>query len=127
MMRGSKPGSRRPVSTKEGGLDRLIWSLLLVGLGVGLAFMLAGVLLALFHDGRSMPHTTTFTGLFRSLASFEADGVFGLGLFILLATPAARVLAGMLFFGRGRQWRFVFIGLFVLAILSLSAFLGLRG
>jgi uncharacterized membrane protein len=88
--------------------------------------MLAGVLLALLRDGRLLPHTTTFSGLFRSLTSFGADGLFDLGLVILLATPAARVLAGILFFGRRRRWRFVFIGLFVLAALALSAFVGLR-
>jgi uncharacterized membrane protein len=125
-MRGSQSGQCRPVSAKKEGLDRVTSWVLLAGLCVALALMLAGVLLAVFQDGQAMSHVTTFAGLFESLASSGADGLFGLGLLILLATPAVRVLAGIVFFGRKRQWRLVAIGLFVLALLALSAFVGLR-
>jgi uncharacterized membrane protein len=126
-MRDPQTSRCRPVSENKGGLDRIVSSVLLAGLCAALILMLAGVLLALFRDGQSLPHVITFAGMFGSLASLGAEGLFGLGLLILLATPAARVLAGMLVFGRRRQWRFVFVGLFVLAVLALSAFFGLRG
>jgi uncharacterized membrane protein len=126
MTRASQPRPRPPVSTEQGGLDRLLSWVLFAGLGIALALMLAGILLALLDDGQPVPPRTTFAGLLESLVSFEAEGLFGLGLLVLLATPAVRVLASILFLSRRRQWRFVFIGMSVLAVLALSVFFGLH-
>jgi len=59
------------------------------------------------------------------LRAFEPGGFFELGLLVLLATPAARVVALCAAYLRRRQWLFSGISLFVLAILILSGYLGL--
>jgi uncharacterized membrane protein len=50
-----------------------------------------------------------------------------LGLLVLLATPAARVATLLVAFARRRLWLFSGLGLIVLTVLALSAYLGLRG
>jgi uncharacterized membrane protein len=46
---------------------------------------------------------------------------------VLLVTPAARVVALLVAFGRRRLWTFVAVSVVVLVVLALSAFFGLRG
>ena len=62
-----------------------------------------------------------------ALASLQPWGLIILGLLVLMATPVARVVALLALFAWRRSWRFSAICVFVLAVLALSVFLGLRG
>ena len=55
----------------------------------------------------------------------EAGGFFDLGLLVLLATPAARVVALLVAFTRRKLWIFSGVSLIVLGVLALSGYLGL--
>jgi uncharacterized membrane protein len=60
------------------------------------------------------------------VGALEPGGFFDLGLLLLLATPAARVVALFVGFARRRSWLFAGCSAVVLVALALSAFLGLR-
>jgi uncharacterized membrane protein len=104
---------------------RLSW-LLLVGLSLAIAFFVTGVVLSVIKPEVPIS-ASSITGLPGALAALEPGGFFDLGLLALLATPAARVATLVVAFARRRLWLFSALGLVVLAVLALSAYLGLRG
>jgi uncharacterized membrane protein len=99
---------------------------LLTGLGLAVGLLLVGVVLSAAGGGASVPHETSITGLPRALRALRPVGFFDLGLIVLLATPVARVVALLVAFSRRRLWIFAGICIVVMAVLALSAFLGLR-
>lgn len=108
-------------------LNRTIACVLAVGLLLAVALLLAGAILTLAGRGPSAPRATSVVDIPRAVAALEPSGFLDLGLLVLLATPIARVIALGVAFARRGSWVFCGLSVFVLAILALSAYLGLRG
>lgn len=112
---------------KGRGLNVAITRLLYSGLIASLVLLLAGVLLAAVGDGPAVPRFTSFGDMPSALVRLEAGGFFSLGLLVLLLTPAAQVILLLVAFLRGKNWVFAGLSLVILAVLVLSAILGLGG
>ena len=97
---------------------------LTLGVAGSLAMMAAGFLLALLRGGPLPTAATPLPELAGGLRSLDASAVMSLGLVILLATPAARVVVLVWQFARRREWAFVAISLTVLAVLAASVAIG---
>lgn len=107
-------------------LARALSRLLLIGLCLAVALLLTGAFLAALRPEISVARTSSIIGLPRAIAAFEPGGFFGLGILVLLAVPAVRVLALLVAFARRRMWAFSGISVVVLVVLIVSGFLGLR-
>jgi uncharacterized membrane protein len=110
-----------------GGLSLAVSRVLATGLVLSVALLLTGAIMVLAGRGPSLSAKASITDLPRALAAFEPGGFLNLGLLVLLATPAARVAALVVGFARRRAWLFFGASVLVLAMLALSAYLGLRG
>lgn len=125
-------------SAVELGIDRqmdsLVGYLLLYGVGVSIALILAGMVWHWFSDGRmDVDYVITGTNLFEfawknlqdlSSGAFRPRLLVNLGMVTLLLTPFVRVLASMLYFAFGeRNAKFTVFTAMVLAVLSYSLFL----
>jgi len=104
---------------------RAISRLLLVGLFTAITLMLVGVILVAIRGAGSVGASSSITKLPHLLASLDATGFIDLGLLVLIATPAARVVALLVVFAKRRQWLFAGVSFAVLLILALSTFLAL--
>ena len=109
------------------GLNATVARVLLIGLLVAITLLIVGVILVLVRPGLPLLRETSIQDMPRSLAAFQPDGFFTLGLLALVATPVARVVVLGVAFARRRQWMFCSFSIFVLLMLGLSAFFGLRG
>jgi len=123
--RETSPGVRAE-HQRETALNITVSRVLTIGLISAVVLLVAGVILTLARPGLTADHQTSVTDLPRALAGLKPGGFFTLGLLVLLATPAARVVALLFAYARRRRWMFACISLFVLAVLVLSGFLGLR-
>jgi uncharacterized membrane protein len=104
---------------------RAVSRLLLAGLIVAIGLMLAGAIIAAVRGAGSVEDLSSITRLPHLLATLDATGFIDLGLLVLLATPAARVVALLIVFAARRQWLFAGVSFAVMVILALSAFLAL--
>jgi uncharacterized membrane protein len=125
--RPAAPPASGEGSQKQLELNRTIARVLAVGLFSAVALLLAGAILALAGRGPSPAHEVSIVDVPRAIAALEPSGFLHLGLLVLLATPVARVVALGVGFGRRGSWVFCGLSVFVLAVLALSAYLGLRG
>jgi uncharacterized membrane protein len=112
---------------RQKGLNITVSHVLVGGLVTSVALLLVGAILAIAGRGPSVPSATSITDIPRAIAALEPGGFLGLGLLVLLATPVARVIVLAAGFARRRSWLFFGMSAFVLALLALSAYLGLRG
>ncbi len=115
------------MNRSETRLNATVSRVLVAGLAVAIALLLVGVILTVARPGLTPVHRTAILDMPRALGALEPGGFFDLGLLLLLATPAARVVALSVGFARRRSWLFTGFGVVVLAALALSAFFGLRG
>ena len=106
-------------------LNVTISRVLMAGLIASVAFLLIGVVLSVVRPDIVAAHHTSVRDIPGSIVALRPAGFFDLGLLLLVATPAARVVALLLGFARRRMWLFVSISLVVLAGLAASAVLGL--
>jgi len=104
---------------------RAVSRLLLTGLLFAIGLMLVGAILAAVRGAGSVEDLSSITRLPHLLASLDATGFIDLGLLVLLATPAARVVALFIVFAARRQWLFAGVSFAVIVILAFSTFLGL--
>jgi len=105
--------------------------ILRVGVTVSLALELAGVILYTIQTGNQSLDlsaawqfkggnffdfaSTTVTSIGSSLSPLN---VMSLGVMILMLTPYVRVVAGVIYYGVQKDWRYVGITLFVLAVIT---------
>jgi uncharacterized membrane protein len=122
-----EPRNATTCSDPDPRLATALSRLLLVGLALAIALMVAGAILTAARPGMPVSHESSITGLPGALGAFDPAGFFDLGLLVLLVTPAARVVALLVAFGRRRLWTFVAVSVVVLVVLALSAFFGLHG
>lgn len=119
--------SSPPVSAGDGlirRLDRVVSRVIAGGLVVAILLLLTGAALALAGRGPSPSTIADISDIPRALAALEPAGFLDLGLLMLLATPVARVTALAVGFGIAKSWFFCSISVLVLALIALSAYLG---
>jgi uncharacterized membrane protein len=97
---------------------------LAAGVGASMFLMTAGLLLALTRGGPLPDSATPLPALGAGLASADPGALMSLGLIILLATPAARVVVLTWQFARRREWLFAAVSLVVLGVLAASVLIG---
>ena len=102
-------------------VQRIVQRLLRVGLAVSVVLMLVGLVMKI----ASGSHQSTGVELF-SLTDTDssADLVMAIGVLVLAATPAFRVVALVILWSRERDWRFVGVAVAVVVTLSLAVLLG---
>jgi uncharacterized membrane protein len=105
-------------------IDDVVRWTLAASLGLGFAILLVGV--ALVAAGRgSLPTDLSGFGEARdALTDFRAEGVFALGLLVIILTPFVRVIGSAIAFAVARDWRFVLITLTVLGVMVVTIRIG---
>jgi uncharacterized membrane protein len=111
-------------------IDKVIGTLLQVGVLAAAAVVLAGGVWLLAGSGRSTPSYQQFRGeppelrspsrVVAGIVHPRAEIVIQFGLLLLIATPVARVMFSLAAFGVQRDWTYVVITLIVLLVLAYS-------
>lgn len=105
-------------------LNEVVHGVLIIGLVVSTALMLAGVGLALL-DQRDLPTVVPDIGdVVGRVLALRPSGFLALGLLVLIATPILRVIGSIGAFLYERDWRFAGVTTLVLAVLIVSLLLG---
>jgi uncharacterized membrane protein len=99
-------------------------SVLSAGVGASLVLMASGLALCLLRGGPLPAAATPASALGAGLRALDAGALMSLGLLVLLATPAARVVVLIWQFARKREWVFVAVSTAVFAILAASVLAG---
>lgn len=82
-------------------------------------------ILAFHQAGGPAFFPTSVGAVVRGAAAGRSYAIIGLGMLLLIATPVVRVALSVFFFLAQRDWLYVGITLFVLAVLLLSLFSGI--
>jgi uncharacterized membrane protein len=111
-------------------LERIIGNLLRIGVMLAAGVVTVGGLAYLVQhtDGHAdyrhfvaaPTSITTVSGIARSAAAFQSEGIIQLGLLLLIATPVARVVLATAGFALERDWLYVSVSLIVLVVLVAS-------
>jgi uncharacterized membrane protein len=113
-----------PPKHQMDSIERMVNRILVVGVGVAVALMAAGLVLGVV-DGRDLPsHVVPLAGLPSLLGSLDPAAYLSLGLIVLIATPFVRVIGSIVAFAREHDRRYVLITAVVLAVMCLSVVLG---
>jgi uncharacterized membrane protein len=105
-------------------LNDMVHGVLVVGLLISTALLLIGLGLSLWLTG-GLPTAVVGPGeALRGLATLSPVAFLSLGLMILMATPAIRVLGSVIVFLWERDWRYAAITLLVLSVMIASVLLG---
>ncbi len=105
-------------------LHRIVYSVLLVGLSVSVALILAGGIAALATTGSLPERTLLWTQAFPSALAGEPQGLVSVGLLSILLTPLAAVAATILVSAWRRDWTGVLAGVGVALVMVVSLLLG---
>jgi uncharacterized membrane protein len=137
------PDGKEPLTRME----LMISYALRAGVLLSAAVILAGILkFALTQDtgyARVLPHhlqdiltfhqqsgpgffPTSLQAIITGAAAGKPYAIIGLGMLLLILTPIVRVALSVFFFLAQRDWLYVGITLFVLAVLAFSLFSGIR-
>lgn len=111
-------------------VEVIIANLLRTGVTLAALIVLAGGLVFLVRHGFEPTHYGAFagepsglrhwSGILHSAFALHGRGIVQLGLLFLIATPVARVAFSAVAFALERDWLYVCIAIFVLAILMYS-------
>lgn len=111
-------------------VETIIARLLQTGVLVAAAIVTLGGILFLIRHGLSLPHYSVFTGepsglrsvsgILTGTLTLQGRYLIQFGLFILLATPVARVAFAVVAFAFERDRLYVGVSLIVLAVLVYS-------
>lgn len=105
-------------------LNEVVRGVLIIGLVISTALMLAGIGLDLFEQ-RDLPTAVPDIGeVVSRVLMLRPSGFLALGLLVLIATPILRVIGSIGAFMYECDWRFAAVTTLVLAILSVSLLLG---
>jgi uncharacterized membrane protein len=109
------------------GFEILLGHLLRWGVLLSAAIVAVGGALYLWRQGMGSPHYGTFrgpqadtasiTGVLKGIGRFDGASIIMLGLFVLVATPVARVVLSFWAFLRRRDWLYATLTLVVLGVL----------
>jgi|SRR5215468_6021984 len=113
-------------------VEVIIANLLRAGVLLAAAVVIAGGVIFLVRHGLSPASYHVFAGvpfelrnlrgIVRAALRLRGQGIIQLGLLFLIATPVARVAFSVFAFAIERDWLYVFIACFVLAVLLYSLF-----
>lgn len=111
----------------EGG--RLTAVVITVSIILASALFMSGLILFLARGGASQPfQVRSLAGLvenaIRGIAGLQPRGFIEAGLLVLLLAPFMRLIAGVIQSTRGRDWRFVIVGVVVAGLLLAGILLG---
>ncbi|NNJ09970.1 DUF1634 domain-containing protein [Chloroflexales bacterium ZM16-3] len=105
-------------------LDAIVHKVLVIGLALSTALMIAGVALDLIL-GRAMPETVAaLSEVFPRIMAMRPSGLLTLGLLVLIATPILRVIGSIAAFIYERDWRYVGITSLVFLVMLVSIMIG---
>ncbi len=96
---------------------------MLVALSFAVALMLSGVALSLLR-GESPRHTIAIQSLPEGLSRGDPAAYLSLGLVMLIATPALRVLGSLVVFALQRDLRYVLVTAVILGLMAVGFILG---
>ena len=112
------------VAQERRDLNAVVHRVLIIGLIMSTALMLAGVGLALFSQ-LDLPTAVPEIGdIINRVRALRPSGFLALGLLVLIATPILRVIGSIGAFVYARDWRFAGITMLVLGVLIVSMMLG---
>ncbi len=114
----------------EGG--RLTAAVITASIILASALFVSGLVLFLARGGASQPFQVhSLAGLMENaihgIAGMQPRGFIEAGLLVLLLAPFLRLVAGVIQSSRGRDWRFVVVGVVVAGLLLTGIFLGTGG
>jgi len=105
-------------------LNEVVHGVLILGLLISTALMIAGVGLDLFAQ-RELPTSVPDIGnVINRVLVLRPSGFLALGLLVLIATPILRVIGSIGAFVYARDWRFAGVTTLVLVVLLVSLVLG---
>ena len=104
-------------------MNRTMYLVLVTGMVLSFSIMIVGLVLYAITptEGTTLPLDKVLDGILKG----NPIAVIDLGIVILIATPLVRVIAACLTFGAERDYRFVGVSLFVLAMIILAVFIKL--
>ncbi len=105
-------------------LHRVVYGVLLVGLSVSVALILAGSIAALASTGSLPDHTLLWAQAFPSALAGEAQGLVSVGLLGLLLTPLAVVATTVIVSVWRKDWVGALAGVGVALVMVVSLLLG---
>lgn len=114
--------------TQEGSqilqMEDFISSVLRWGVLLSAAVIGIGVVMAVLRGISASDYPTTMLGVITGVAALNPLSIIDLGLLLLIATPVIRVAMSAAVFFYEKDYHYVLITLFVLAVLLLSFMLG---
>ena len=104
-------------------MNRTMYRVLVTGMVLSFTIMIIGLLLYAITptEGTTLPLDKVLEGILRG----NPIAVIDLGIVVLIATPLVRIIAASITFGAEKDYRFVGISLFVLAMIVLAVFVKL--
>ena len=104
-------------------LNRTMYYVLITGMILSFGTLVIGLIMYTANptEGTTLPLDKILDGIVRG----NPIAVIDLGIVILIATPLVRVIAAGLSFGLERDYRFVGIAVFVLAMIFIAVFVKL--
>jgi uncharacterized membrane protein len=104
-------------------LNRTMYLVLITGVILSFGTLVVGLILYAMSptDGTTLPLDKILDGVVRG----DPIAVIDLGIVLLIATPLVRILAAGISFGLEKDYRFVGISIFVLAMIVLAVFIRL--
>ena len=128
---------KRKPSISDSEIERMVSVLLLTGVLISGAVVLAGGFLFLSRHGSEPINVSKFVGqpsidrhaqeILRGAFSGRARSLIQLGILLLIATPIARVALSLVGFARERDGKYMLITAIVLAVLLYSLISGAAG
>ena len=104
-------------------MNRTMYLVLVTGMVLSFSIMIIGLVMYAISptEGTTMSLDKIFDGIVHS----NPIAVIDLGIVLLIATPLVRVIAAGITFGLEKDYRFLGISIFVLAMIVLAVFIKL--
>jgi uncharacterized membrane protein len=104
-------------------LNRTMYLVLVTGMVLSFSIMVIGLLMYAVSptEGTTLPIDKILDGIVHG----NPIAVIDLGIVLLIATPLVRIIAAGITFGLEKEYRFLGIALFVLAMIVLAIFIKL--
>ena len=104
-------------------MNRTMYLVLVSGMVLSFSIMILGLVMYAMNptEGTTLPLDQIFDGIVQG----NPIAVIDLGIVILIATPLIRIIAAGITFGLEKDYRFVGIAAFVLAMIILAVFIKL--
>ncbi|HEY3315786.1 MAG TPA: DUF1634 domain-containing protein [Bacillota bacterium] len=103
-------------------LEQILHWVLLIGVTVSIGVMLVGLLLLALHPAQTAHQTTPIRQAFVLALKGDPGAVLTVGIILLMATPAIRVVTCLIGFLAERDWLYGGVALLVAMVLAFSIF-----